>query len=106
MPVDFARAWEEAPFKHAEKAKPALPRMEANGEAPIKKGIENTLEHGTYQCLMPPTGLEEIPETLGNIVTTDAGGGAGGFTSSDTSASASLSEITSSWQRLTSQQRD
>ena len=102
MPVDFDRAWEEAPFKHAEKAMPALPRMEANGEAPIKKGIENTVEHGTYQCLMPPTGLEETPETLGNRVTTDAGG----VTSSDTSASASLSEITSSWQRLTSQQRD
>ena len=60
MPVDFARAWEEAPFKHAEKAMPALPRMKANAEAPIKKGIENTVEHGSYQCLMTPTGLEPV----------------------------------------------
>jgi len=33
--------------------------MGENGQAPIKKGIENTVEHGSYQCLMTPTGLEE-----------------------------------------------
>ncbi len=25
----------------------------------MKKCIENTVEHGSYQCLMTPTGLEE-----------------------------------------------
>ena len=63
MSADFARAREQDPFKQAEKvtpkATPALPRMEENGQAPIKKGIENTVEHGSYQCLMTPTGLEE-----------------------------------------------
>ena len=63
MPADFARAREQDPFKQAEKvtpkATPALPRMEENGQAPIKKGIENTVEHGIYQCMMTPTGLEE-----------------------------------------------
>jgi len=56
MPVDFARAWKKDPIKLAEKVTPALPRMGENGQAPIKKGIENTVEHGTHQCLMPPTG--------------------------------------------------
>ena len=70
MPADFARAREQDPFKPTgkamPKAMPARPRMGENGQAPIKKGIENTVEHGTYQCLMTPTGLEETPETLGN----------------------------------------
>ena len=56
MPADFARAREQDPFKQAEKVMPALPRMGENGQAPIKKGIENTVEHGSYQCLMTPTG--------------------------------------------------
>jgi len=64
MPADFARAREQDPFKQAEKAMPkampALPRMGENGLAPIKKGIENTVEHGAYQCLMTPTGLEPV----------------------------------------------
>ena len=64
MPADFARAREQDPFKQAEKvtpkATPALPRMGENGQAPIKKGIENTVEHGSYQCLMTPTGLEPV----------------------------------------------
>ena len=33
--------------------------MGENGQAPIKKGIENTVEHGSYQYLTTPTGLEE-----------------------------------------------
>jgi hypothetical protein len=33
--------------------------MGENGHAPINKGIEKTVEHGSYQCLMTPTGLEE-----------------------------------------------
>jgi len=37
--------------------------MGENGHAPTKKGIENTVEHGTYQCLMTPTGLEEFSQT-------------------------------------------
>ena len=37
--------------------------MGENGQAPIKKGIENTVEHGAYQCLMTPTGLEETAQT-------------------------------------------
>ena len=60
MPADFARAREQDPFKPTEKAMPALPRMGENGQAPIKKGIKNTVEHGTYQCLMTPTGLEPV----------------------------------------------
>ena len=64
MPADFARAREQDPFKQPEKvtpkATPALPRMGENGQAPIKKGIENTVEHGSYQCLMTPTGLESL----------------------------------------------
>ena len=60
MPADFARAREQDPFKPTEKAMPALPRMGENGQAPIKKGIENTVEHGRYQCLMTPTGLEPV----------------------------------------------
>ncbi len=64
MPADFARAREQDPFKQPEKvtpkATPALPRMGENGQAPIKKGIENTVEHGSYQCLMTPTGLEPV----------------------------------------------
>ena len=47
MPADFARAREQDPFKQAEKvtpkATPALPRMGENGQAPIKKGIENNI---------------------------------------------------------------
>ena len=41
------------------KATLALPKMGENGQAPIKKGIENNVEYGTYQCPMPPTGLPE-----------------------------------------------
>lgn len=39
---------------------PVLTRMGENGQAPIKKGIENTVEYGSYQCLMTPTGLEPV----------------------------------------------
>ena len=64
MPADFACAREQDPVKPAEivtpKATPALPRREENGQAPIKKGIENTVVHGSYQCLMTPTGLEPV----------------------------------------------
>ncbi len=38
---------------------PLLPRMGENEGAPMKKCIENTVEHGSYQCLMTPAGLEE-----------------------------------------------
>ena len=44
MPADFARARNEDPFKQADKvtpkATPALPRMEENGQAPIKKAFK------------------------------------------------------------------
>ena len=44
MPAGFARAGNEDPFKQADKvtpkATPALPRMEENGQAPIKKGMK------------------------------------------------------------------
>ena len=68
MPADFARAREQDPFKQAEKvtpkvtpkATPALPRIGENGQAPIKKGIENPVKHEDYQCLMTPTGLEPV----------------------------------------------
>ncbi len=79
MPADFERACEQDPSKQAEKvtpkAMPALPRMGENGQAPIKKGIENTVEHGSYQCLMTPTGLEDGVQTLDNtnaLVESDA----------------------------------
>ena len=64
IPADFARARVGDPFKQAEKvtpkATPALPRMEENGQATIKKGIENPVKHEDYQCLMTPTGLEPV----------------------------------------------
>ncbi len=63
MPVDFAGARKEAPFKPTDKAMPARPRMGENGQAPIKKCIENTVEHGTYQCLMTPTGYPKPRQT-------------------------------------------
>jgi len=103
MPADFARAREQDPFKQPEKvtpkATPALPRMGENGQAPIKKGLENTVEHGSYQCLMTPTGLEDGIQTLDNtnaLVESDAKSDA---------IYADLIELLSRWPTLPAQVR-
>ena len=81
------------------KAAPVLPRMGENRHAPIKKGIENTVEHGSYQCLMTPTGLEDgvqTPENTNALVESDA--------KSDATY-ADLLEILTRWPTLPAQVR-
>ena len=51
------------------------PLTAENEQAPTKKGIKNTVEHESYQCLMTPTGLEEGAQTPANtnaLVDSDA----------------------------------
>jgi len=109
MPADFARAREQDPYKQAEKvtpkAMPALPRMGENGQAPIKKGIENTVEHGSYQCLMTPTGPHEPVNFTGFKPDISIRGNAGGNTRDTMMAFDSLAELIALWPSLTETDR-
>ena len=80
--------------------------MGENGQAPIKKGIENTVEHGTYQCLMPPTGLPEPSKNARFKQLRVKKDNAGGKSYEAIEAFSSLSDLTALWPYLDDQQRE